>query len=591
MPVRNDHLAPGRRKIEGSSSSIPWACWRGDFRQTPENCRRKYIDMESTGVMISLFGAVALLLFGLAQVKEGVSRAFGAKLRTGLSTGTRTGLRSFVSGFLATIALQSSTATALMTASFVERDLMKPRMAQIVLLGANVGTAVTAWIVGFGIGWLSPLLILIGIGFYRSKSSNRQGLGAALVGIGIMLLSLHLMSAATEPLRESPALLAFIRLLDTAWPVAFALTAGIAFISSSSLAAVILILSIGTTGAVPSALLFVLVLGANFGGAIPPFVASLGADASARRVTLGNLIVRGVGCLITLPLAGYAGMLLDMIPTPGNMLPVDAHLAFNLALAAVAWPFSSYLSGWMSTVIPDQAKPDMAPKFLDRDELSTPVIALTSATREVLGVGDLIERMLIKTSESFTRGDLTPLAEVAQLERRVDALQQEVKVYLSMLARVGLSEEDSRRSIHIIDYAINLEHIGDIVEKGLVPQVTKKISLGLKFSEDGYAELMRLMNLTIDNLRIAQTIFVTRDFNLAKQMMEIKVEVRRMEKQSAEKHLKRLQEGLIESLQTSSLHLDLLRDLKRINAHIISVAHPILDESGLLIESRLRSAQ
>ena len=172
----------------------------------------------------------------------------------------------------------------------------------------------------------------------------------------------------------------------------------------------------------------------------------------------------------------------------------------------------------------------------------------------------------------------------------LESLQQEVKVYLSKLGRSGLSDENARRSIVIIDYAINLEHIGDIIEKGLLEQVGKKVSLGLKFSDDGYRELRKLFDLTIDNLRVAQTIFVTRDFNLARQMMEVKVEVRHMEKQSAERHLERLRDGRADSLQTSSLHLDMLRDLKRINAHIVSVAHPILDESGLLIESRLRDA-
>ncbi|MGO7425527.1 Na/Pi symporter, partial [Rhizobium ruizarguesonis] len=146
--------------------------------------------MDSTIIMINLFGAVALLLFGLAQVKDGVTRAFGARLRTGLATGTRGSLRSFLSGLVATVALQSSTATALMTASFVERDLIKPRMAQIVLLGANVGTAITAWIVATGIEWLSPLLILVGIVLYRGRSSSSQGGGTALIGIGLMLLSL-----------------------------------------------------------------------------------------------------------------------------------------------------------------------------------------------------------------------------------------------------------------------------------------------------------------------------------------------------------------------------------------------------------------
>lgn len=544
--------------------------------------------MESTIVMINLFGAVALLLFGLAQVKDGVSRAFGARLRTGLASGTRSGLRSFLSGFVATVALQSSTATALMVSSFVERELVKPRMAQIVLLGANVGTAVTAWIVATGIEWLSPLVILTGIVLYRSGSTGRQGGGTAMIGIGLMLLSLHLLSSATEPMRQSPALAAFIGLLDGAWPVALAFAAGIAFISSSSLAAVVLILSLASTGILSAGLVIVLVLGANLGGAIPPVVASLSGPASAKRVTLGNLIVRAIGCLIALPLAGYGAELLEMLPLSPAKLPVDAHLGFNLILAALAWPFSRALSQLMLKLVPEEAKADDGPKYLDAQELSTPVVALASATREVLGVGDLIERMLLRTSDAFERNELAKLKEIPSLEKRVDNLQQEVKIYLSKLGRSGLSEEDGRRSIVVIDYAINLEHIGDIIEKGLLPQVTKKVSLGLKFSEDGYAELTKLFHLTIDNLRIAQTILVTRDFNLARQLMEVKVEVRRMEKQSSERHLERLRDGRADSLQTSSLHLDMLRDLKRINAHIVSVAHPILDESGLLIESRLR---
>jgi phosphate:Na+ symporter len=546
--------------------------------------------MESTIVMINLFGAVALLLFGLAQVKDGVSRAFGAKLRTGLATGTRSGLRSFFSGFLATVALQSSTATALMVASFVERELVKPRMAQIVLLGANVGTAVTAWIVATGIEWLSPLVILAGIVLYRSGSTSRQGGGTALIGIGLMLLSLHLLSSATEPMRQSPALAAFVGLLDNAWPVALAFSAGIAFISSSSLAAVVLILSLASTGILSADLVIILVLGANLGGAIPPVVASLSGPASAKRVTLGNLIVRAIGCLIALPLAGYGAELLELLPLAPAKLPVDAHLGFNLMLAAVAWPFSRLLSKLMLRLVPEEAQPDNAPKYLDQGELSTPVVALASATRETLGVGDLIERMLMRAADAFEKDDLAKLKEIPSLEKRVDSLQQEVKIYLSKLGREGLSEENGRRSIVIIDYAINLEHIGDIIEKGLLPQVTKKASLGLKFSEDGYEELKKLFHLTIDNLRIAQTIFVTRDFKLAKQMMEVKVEVRRMEKQSSERHLERLRDGRADSLQTSSLHLDMLRDLKRINAHIVSVAHPIMDEHGLLIESRLKDA-
>lgn len=546
--------------------------------------------MNSTTVIVNLFGAVALLLFGLGQVKDGVSRAFGSKLKTVLASGTRGSVRSFLSGFIATVALQSSTATALIVASFVERELVKPRMAQIVLLGANVGTAVTAWIVATGIEWLSPLVILAGIFLYRSSSTNRQGIGTALIGVGLMLLSLHLLGSATGPMRQSPALAAFVGLLDNAWPVALALSAGIAFISSSSLAAVVLILSLTSTGTLSPGLTVVLVLGANFGGAIPPVISSLSGPPAAKRVTLGNLIVRTVGCTVALPFAGYGADMLEMLPLSPVKLPVDAHLGFNIVLATLAWPFSRILSRWMLRLVPEKGQPDSGPKYLDQGSLSAPVVALANATRETLRIGNLIESMLMRASEAFERDDLSKLREIPSLESRVDRLQQEVKIYLSKLGREGLTEGDRRSSIVIIDYAINLEHIGDIIEKGLAPLISKKASQGLEFSQDGFEELRKLFELTIDNLRIAQTIFVTRDFALAKQMMEVKVEVRRMEKQSSERHLERLRDGRTDSMQTSSLHLDMLRDLKRINAHLISVAHPIMNEYGLLIESRLRDA-
>ncbi|ASY62905.1 Sodium-dependent phosphate transporter [Sinorhizobium sojae CCBAU 05684] len=545
--------------------------------------------MQSTIVMVNLFGAVALLLFGLSLVREGVTRAFGARLRTGLAQGTGGPLRAFATGLVATLALQSSTATALMTASFVEKGLVRSRMAQIVLLGANIGTAMTAWIVALGIGWLSPLLVLAGVVTHRmSRSSARQGGGYALVGIGLMLLSLDLLGAATKPMRESEALAAFLGLLDGAWPVATLISAGLAFASSSSLAVVMLVLSLSSAGVLTAGLTVALVLGANIGGAIPPVLATLGSAPAARRVTLGNLVVRSIGCLIALPLVGINVEFLQRLPLQAENLPVDVHLAFNVVVALVAWPFAGMLARAMAHFVPDEEASELGPRYLDEASLDTPAMALSGATREVLRVGDLIESMLMRASTAFQNNDLSELNDVARMERQVDLLQQEVKIFLSRLGRGESDEEHGRRSIVIIDYAINLEHMGDIIEKGLCEQIRKKITNGLKFSEDGYQELKSLFELTIDNLRIAQSIFVTRNADLARHLIEVKVDVRHMEKRSAERHLERLRDGLAESLQTSSLHLDMLRDLKRVNAHIASVAYPIVEESGLLTESRLR---
>lgn len=541
--------------------------------------------MQSISVILQLAGAVALLLFGLGLVRDGMLRAFGMRLKMVLGRGTETGPRAFLSGLLATLGLQSSTATALMTASFADRGMIRPKMAQIVLLGANLGTALTAWIVASGVEALIPALLLIGYVLRRRDQKTWSGAGLALIGIGLMLLSLSLLTHATEPLRESPAMAAFLTMLGEAWPVALGFAAGLAVVCSSSLAVVMLVLSLGMA----PALTVVLVLGANLGGAIPPLLATSGQGVMARRVALGNLVVRAIGCIVALPLAGQAAALLVTLPLPEAGLAVEAHLAFNVVLAAVVWPFVAVLSRLTVALLPEaETPPPIESQLLDGSALDTPAVALGRASRAALAIGDVVERMLQQARTGFARSDDAPLAEVRVLEDRVDRMQQEVKLFLSRLGREA-GEDERRQAITILDYVINLEHVGDIIDKGLAPEIRKKAGLSLRFSDEGYRELDGMFLMTIENLRLAQTVFMTRDRDLARQLMEEKVEVRRLERLSAQRHLMRLREGRADSQQTSSLHLDILRDLKRVNAHIVSVAHPILDEADLLIESRVKT--
>lgn len=535
---------------------------------------------------LQLAGAVALLLFGLGLVRDGMVEAFGLRMKLILGAGTRTGLRAFASGLVATLGLQSSTATALLTASFVQREMIATRRAQIVLLGANVGTAMTAVIVSTDITAVAPVLVLLGYGLRRRGTTVTSGVGTALIGVGLMLVSLTLLDQATAPLRASPQMAAFLPMLDQAWPVALAFAAGIALLCSSSLAAVLLIGSL----VLPPDLTVVMVLGANLGGAMAPVLAGATLDIAARRVLLGNLTVRAIGCLIALPLAGLAAGALNAMPLAVGPLAVSAHLAFNLALAALIWPFSGLVCRLVAVLMPQDAHAaSTAPRWLDAQVLDAPPLALTGARREVLDIGDSVERMLAQTRAAFRKHDPAPLAEVRAIEDQVDRRQQQVKNYLSRLTG-DATEAERRQAIDILDYVINLEHIGDIIDRGLSPEVAKKIGLGLRFSGEGFRELDALFLLTQENLRMAQTVFMTRDRDMARRLMEQKVTIRNLERQSAQRHLIRLREGQTESRETSSLHLDLLRDLKRINAHAVSVAHPILQDEGLLIESRLRGS-
>ena len=543
--------------------------------------------MNSFEVALQIAGSVALLLFGLSQIRMGMEEAFGMRLKMILGFGTQTGLRAFMTGLWATLGLQSSTATALLTASFVKRALIDGQMAQIVLLGANVGTALTALVVSTGIEAVAPILVLIGYAMHRRNGAIPAGIGSGLIGVGLMLISLALLDDATAPIRNSEALAAFLSMLDNAAPVALVLAAGLAVLCSSSLAAVLVVLSLP----MPPALTVVMVLGANLGGALPAVLATANEGIAARRLTVGNLMIRAIGCLIAFPFSGMIAQGLDALPFRQTGLAVEAHVAFNVVLAVLIWPAVKGVTRLVAWMIPDdEAHVSDSSHWLDAALLDTPQLALAGASREVLAIGDMAESMLRQTRSAFGANDTSHLAAVGELEERIDRRQQEVKNYLSRLGNTA-TETDRRRAINILDYVINLEHVGDIIEKGLAPAVRKKIGLGLRFSNEGYHELDRMFLMTQENLRMAQTVFMTSDRDMARKLVELKVGIRNFERLSSQRHLMRLRAGEPESRETSSLHLDILRDLKRINAHAVAIAHPILDEEGLLIESRLRSVK
>jgi phosphate:Na+ symporter len=538
--------------------------------------------------MLDLIGAVALLLWGLRLVKTGVIRALGVRLRKWIGSATRNRVLAFLTGLVATIALQSSTATAMMTASFAGSGFMSSMMAQAIMLGANLGTSVVTRLLAFDIQLLAPLLVATGVftfGLCRAKPA--KGLARSVLGLGLMLLSLRLLSQATAPMQHSRVLIALMASLDAVPVLAVIVATVLAAAASSSLAIVLLVMSLAVGGSVSPALSIALVLGANIGGALPPVVATLSHGAAARRVAIGNLLARSIGCVLILP---FSEMLtrttatLDLTPAA---LVVDAHIGFNVALAIIMLPVLRPFSALMARLLPETIEPRGGAIHLDPNSLDTPAIALASATRETLRIGDCITEMLQASLEALRRNDVARSSGIADMDDEVDRLNSAVKLYLAKLNREELDETEEQRSNDIIGYATNLEHVGDIVDRNLRDQVNKKIRNQLSFSAEGAAEIDELYRVTLENLKLSQSILVTGDAQLARKLVESKLEIRHLEEKSAANHVGRLRDGRVDSMQTSSLHLDMLRDLKRINAHIAAIAYPILNRQGHLNESRM----
>lgn len=548
--------------------------------------------MGELSVLINILGAAALLLWGLRMVGTGVTRAYGANLRRWINTGISNRLRALGAGTVVTLALQSSTATCFMAASFTGRGLMTTATAQAVMLGANIGTSLMVKLLTFNVGPLSALLILGGVAVFRSGEGRRRHLARIAIGLGLMLLSLHLLHIASEPLRTSPQLQAVLHDLDGLWLAGLALAALIALLAHSSIAAILLILPLAAQDSFGLPFGLALVLGSNIGSALSPVLETGHEKAAVRRVPLGNLIVRLGGAALTVPFLDPLAPLLAKIDADPVAVLVNFHILFNLTLSVLALPLTGLIAGLTQRLRPDEAVTDdqRRPRHLDESALGSPTVAIGAATRETLRIGDQIEAMLSLSLDVLRGGTAKQAGELGKMDDVVDSLHEAVKMYLVRLSNEDMGDEERRRASEIMTFAINLEHIGDIIDRNLKELAEKKIKHHLSFSDEGFHDIEAMFALTMSNLRAALAVFVSGDAGLARQLVAEKAEMRRLERSATDAHLSRISSGRRESIETSALHLDILRDLKRINAHITSVAYPILEQRGELERTRLRPA-
>ncbi len=546
--------------------------------------------MGSTTVLLHLVGSVALLLWGVRMVRTGMSRAFGALLRRALASGTKNRFKAFGMGLGVTALLQSSTATGLIVSSFAGRSLIAGSMALAMMLGADVGSTLVAQLFSFDHAWIAPAAIALGVfTFLGSKADRVRSAARIAIGLGLMFLALKLLADASAALRDSPVLSAVLHSLADAPLIAFVLAAALTWLAHSSLAMVLFIMAMAGIGALTLPLALAMVLGANVGGAIAPYIAQSGGTPLARRVPLGNLIMRGIGALAMLPLLGWAIGPLEFVDNDAAAVIVNFHVIFNLAVAAVFLPLVGPVAALCARLMPEP--PTVAdpgkPRYLDPEVTETPAVALACAARETLNLGDRVADMLRLSMTVFEKDDTKLRRDVEVADDAVDRLHEAIKLYLVQVSRHELGLDMSRRYIEILSFVTNLEHIGDIIDKNLMELAAKKTKYRRAFSPEGLAELKQFHRRVTENLQLAFNVFMSRDVELAKKLLAEKTAIRAAELSAADSHFARLREGRPESIETSSIHLDIVRDLKRINSHLTSVAYPILEAAGALRDSRL----
>jgi len=544
--------------------------------------------------LLNLLAAIALLVWGTHIVRTGVLRVYGASLRQVLRRNVGNRATGFVAGVAVTGLLQSSTATALLASSFVSQGLIGTAAALAVMLGADVGTALMVQVFSLNLAWLAPLLIVGGVVVYLSKKNERAGQIARIaLGLGVMILALQLITQATLPLTKAAGVRVLFAQVSGDLLLDVLIGALLAVASYSSLAVVLLVATLAAANILPAHVALPVVLGANLGSGLLALLTTWKADPVARRVPLGNFVFKAAGVALAAFALPHAMPYLVKLQSDPKQLVVYFHLLFNVLLALVFIGLTRRVADltekWLPA--PRLAETPGEPRHLDPVALDTPALALGNAAREAIRLADTVQEMLTGLLEVL-RHDSAQLAEtLRRKDDEIDRLYSAIKRYLAQISREALEARESRRWTEIIQFTINMEHVGDIIERLLLDVAERKIQHGLSFSAAGLQEISDLHGRLIGNLQLSVAVFLNGDLKSAQRLIAEKVTFRELEMRYAESHLLRLSENTPQSVETSSLHLDLLSDFKRMNSLFCSVSYPILESAGVLSKTRVLAEQ
>ncbi len=544
--------------------------------------------------LLNLLSAVALLVWGTHLVRAGILRIYGAKLRDVLSQSVNNRFTAVLAGLGVTGLVQSSTATAVIATSFAGRGLIATAPALAIMLGADVGTSLMVQVFSLDLSWLSPLLLFCGVVLFLSWQNSTAGrIGRVLIGLGLIILALKLIMVATQPFTQAAGVKVMFASLTGDLMLDMLVGALFAVLSYSSLAVVLLTATLVSTGIISVKVALALVLGANLGSGILAVLTTLNMNPEARRVPLGNLVFKVLGCLLFVPFIGPVQQLLASLDADSQRMVVNFHLLFNVVLAAVFIYATGPVARLTARILPAPRRGDdpSRPRHLDPSALATPSLAIACAAREALRLGDVIETMLKGVLTVLQTNDLALGKSLRAMDDTVDDLYTAIKLYLTQVSHEALGDAESRRWTDIVTFAINMEHVGDMLERILIDLEEKKILKNRNFSEAGMAEICDLHQRLVANLQLGLSVFLEGDLKSAQRLIEQKTQFRNVEIAYADNHLRRLLDNTPQSIETSSLHLDLISDMKRINSHICSIAYPILEQAGVLNHSRLRETQ
>ena len=539
--------------------------------------------------LVQIAGAAALLLWAVRLVRTGVERGFAAPLRFWLRHSAKNRLLAAMTGMGAAVFLQSSTAVAVLVSNFVAKGGLATAVGLAILLGADVGSAIVTQLLMVRQPILTPLLLLIGVAIFQRESGNTRQVGRILIGLALIFVSLDMIRAATGPLVANPGTQTVMAYLGSDLLTAFVLGAVFAWVVHSSVAAVLLFVTLAAQAVLPVQAAVAMILGANLGGAFIAYVLTLSAPLASRRMVVANLILRGGGAVLATLLITILPDLLTYLGTTPARQSINSHLVFNLALAVVALPFVGKLTSVLIRLMPVKTieEASLVVSALDQMALDRPQRGLDCAARELLVMGQKIEHMLISVEPLYDTWNAATAKTIWDQDRTIKKMHLDVKLYLARLGQTGLDEELGSRSMELASISSSLDSASDAVARIMLELAKRLDAQSLQFSPKGREEISDFSDRVQSNVQLALNVMMNQNPAEARELVAAKEKVRKVEQKLQRNHIGRLREGLAESIETSNIHQETLRALKQVNTAFSMVGYPILLKSGDLLKSRL----
>ncbi|KJZ35638.1 MULTISPECIES: Na/Pi cotransporter family protein [Pseudomonas] len=533
--------------------------------------------MSGTTLLINLAGAIALLLWGTHMISSALLRGFGSPLRQWLGQNLSNRWMALLSGIGITGLLQSSTAVSLMATSFTAAGTLALAPALAVMLGANIGSTLVVQLLSLDVSILTPLALLTGLIVFRLRDDSRyESVGCALIGLGLMLLALHMLGSTLAHVESTPVFQVMMQSLDGDVLIALLVALILTWFCHSSVAVVLLIVSLAATGMLSATTLVALVMGVNIGGALPPVINA--GSSVGRRLPLGNLLVRLLGALAVLP---FAGLLAETNLNPSTLVVV-VHSGFNVLLALVFIGLTDVLANALTRLLPEPVRdvdPGM-PHYLDEAGLEVANIGLSNAAREALRMADMFSAMLGRLLQLFHTSAPTGVDEVRRIDQSLDLLSAAIRAYLADIGKEGISDGDADRAQEILLFVINLEHAADILSSSLAQLAMRRVRRGEQFTAFELSSIAPLHDALMESLSLAITVFLREDITTAHQLIKRKDAVRQLEAQASREHFRNLQEDKNTWAESGDIFQRVLRDYRRVHHHIAALAYPLLERAG-----------